>query len=60
MEGRPIHPIECECQRCGTIVELAASSAPSHGLLDQDRLYFGLALLAASYFFGRVLVAVLS
>lgn len=60
MEVRPIHPIECECQRCGAIVELAASPAPARGLLFQDRFYFGLALLAASYFFGRVLVAVMS
>ena len=64
MEVRPIHPIaihpiECECAHCGSIVEHAAAPAPSRGILFEDRLYLGLALLAAAYFFAHIIVAVL-
>ena len=33
--------------------------APWRGILFEDRLYLGLALLAAAYFFAHILVAVL-
>ena len=60
MEVRPIHAIECECARCGAIVDHAAAPAPARATIAGDRHYFGRALLALSYFAGRVLAAVLS